>query len=439
MILQCDGAKPSCSACTSVYDMDCYYDLDNDYRRKGAMRREIRQLNADIDHQKTIIDAIRNSSEAGIEAIARVIRCKPHEPLQSIAETVKMIERGVWKEMDGLTRDGTLAEFNGSTGDSFGETMHYGTTSNYMIDSEDEAGVPEWAGDQVGTWTTVTNDKGFVMHLLHLYFAWAHPFYVLFSEETFWHGFNDRKFRYCSPMLLNAVLAVACNFSDRPEARADSSDPTSVGNHFFAEAKRLLDQDDRTRLTTVQALGLMSIRQMMNDHKSSSCAYVGRMMTMSIEMGLHLIYAGPTNKNVTPTEIEIRKITFWGCYILENTWMFCVGRFSHLPQKAIMQERPATKDNLERRIWRPYNDDNSPEYYSQLEQPGLTYTVLLQLSFLSETVNDTVQMLYAPKDHITSDLLQQQHKNFQKWYGSLPEILAVKQDAPTLPHVLAIQ
>lgn len=430
--------RPACNACTSVYETQCYYDPDGDHRRKGALRKEIRQLKVQKEEQNTILDAIRKCSEADVDDVIQLIRTNPDEPYESIADSIKKMSLGTSKKTNLSTLEAELADFGQSSLNKAGETRHYGHTSNLMIVGSEEESFAITV-DQFRTWTTVTNDGEFIRHLLALYFTWAHPFYLLFPEEVFWHGLNSIKLKYCSSMLVNAVLALACNFSDRPDARADPNDPTTVGNHFFAEAKRLLAENDRSCLTTVQALGVMSIRQAMNNHDSSGWGFVGRMMTMSVELGLHVTYNGPLNGQVTRTEIEVRRITFWGCYILETAWAICVGRISSLPRTAIRLNKPFLRENFEKKTWKPYGDPRAPEHLTQLEQPSFAYNILVQTSLLSEIVNDTIQMFYAPRDRITSRRLQQHHDRFQRWHRSLPPVLAIKQGEPTLPQVLSLQ
>jgi hypothetical protein len=371
-------------------------------------------------------------------SVIQLLRTNQDESYESIADNIKKMSLSASKKSYMPTLEGELADLGQSSLDNAGETRHYVHTSNLtIVGSKEESSA--MAADQVGTWTTATNDGELVKHLLLLYFSWVHPFYLLFPEEVFWYGLNNKKLKYCSPMLVNAVLAVACNFSDRPEARSDQNDATTVGNHFFAEAKRLLSEDDRSCLTTVQALGVMSLRQAMNNHDSSGWGYVGRMMTMSVELGLHMTCAGSTHGKVTPTEVEVRRITFWGCYVLDTLWAICVGRISSLPWTAIRLEKPFPRENLEKKIWKPYGDERAPEHLSLLEQPSFTYNILYQSSLLSEIVNDTIQMFYAPRDRITSRKLQQHHERLERWHRNLPPILEIKQGKPTLPQVLSLQ
>lgn len=115
--------------------------------------------------------------------------------------------------------------------------------------------------EAVAIWFRAPQDADFVEHLLNLYFCWVHPFYQLFSRDHFVDDMGCGGTTFCSALLVNALLAVACSYSDRASARVESNKPATAGDHFFADAKSLLDSTDRPSLTTVQALGLMSIRE----------------------------------------------------------------------------------------------------------------------------------------------------------------------------------
>jgi hypothetical protein len=402
------------------------------------LKRDIRQLEEENEKRDIILDAIRKGSEADVDDIIQLVRSD--EPYDSIIESIKRMPVKPAPKPDAApTLEGEFAAFPGKHPLSkAGQSRHYGHTSNLALVSSDED-LPLLAVDQVKPWTTVTSDTGLMNHLLDLYFAWSHPFYLLFSQEAFYHGLKTKQLKYCSPLLVNAVLAVACNYSDRPEARSDPNDPTTVGNHFYLEAKRLFAEDDRSCLTTVQALGVLSSRQAMNNQDSSGWKYAGQMINMAIELGLHLTPNAQPNGKVTTRDIEARRITFWGSYMLETLWAICVGRISSLPRTAIQLEKPLPRDYIEQKIWKPHGDPRFPHEAKNLAQPAFTYNLLVQLGCLSEIVNDTVQMFYAPRDRITSRKLQQHHERFQEWYANLPSCLLIKQDGPTLPQIISLQ
>lgn len=167
-------------------------------------------------------------------------------------------------------------------------------------------------------WTTVTDDVEFVQHVMALYFCWEYPTFATLDQGTFLRDFRDGIPRYCSSLLVNAMLAVGCRCSTDYRARADPNDRTTAGDHFFAEAVRIFEQqEDHHQLTTIQALGLMSIREASRGHTSSSIFYCGQSIRLAIEMGLHLDIGGGGGDE-TISERIVRCATFWGAFSLDQ-------------------------------------------------------------------------------------------------------------------------
>ena len=135
------------------------------------------------------------------------------------------------------------------------------------------------------------------------------------------HFLNDFKYgrdKYCSPLLVNVILALACRFSDLPEGRADSLDSDTAGNTFFQEAEALLANQTESSLLTTQALSLMSLREAGCGHDSISRFYACRSIWMAVELGLHMDYAVLDDEVFSNEEREVRSITFWGCFTLDQ-------------------------------------------------------------------------------------------------------------------------
>lgn len=61
-------------------------------------------------------------------------------------------------------------------------------------------------------WTTVTDSDELVSHLVSLYLTWGYPFYAFFCPETFLKHMKRGNLNsdFCSPFLVNALLANAC-------------------------------------------------------------------------------------------------------------------------------------------------------------------------------------------------------------------------------------
>ena len=422
---------PNCSTCTAVYHTPCAYDVDGDHRRKAALRRDIEALKEQNGALGVIVASIRSSTESEVEDIVQQIRAD--EDLETIAESLKrnvtLLERS-----DAKPAEGDLSNMIGSPSpDQMGVFKHFGSTSNLGLVSDTEPSSASLRTPKA--WTLVTRDSDLVEHLMGLYFCWSHPFYVFFSKELFLHDMAKRRSKYCSPFLVNAILAIGCSMSDRPEARANPVDPSTAGDHFFAEAKRLLDSNESLNITTVQGLALMGLREASCDRDSSGSSYTGRSMRMAIELGLHLCF-GASNNKFGPTEFEVRKITFWGLFTYDTAWSICIGRISQIPRTAINLDKPSVLTQLETQLWSPYTDFGFANIPGA-DQPSYTNTLLYQFGLLSEIVNDTVFMFYAPRERFTSNRLLDFHRRYTKWFAHLPQTLQLG-DVST-PHVLVLQ
>ena len=245
-----------------------------------------------------------------------VQQIRADEDLEGLAETLKrnvtLPERSHAK-----TAEGDLSNVMGrpSLDANKMAKVHYGHTSGLGLVADGTQSPSESHASE--PWTRVTLDTNLIHHLLEMYFCWSHPAYALLSRELFWDDFHALRNKHCSPLLVNAILAVGCLYSDRVDIRTDPNDPSTAGDQFFEEAKRILFGVESPSLPTCQALGIMGIREASCNRDSNGFTYAGRCIRMVLELGLHLSQNVP-NDEMSATEIEARKITFWGCYILET-------------------------------------------------------------------------------------------------------------------------
>lgn len=67
-------------------------------------------------------------------------------------------------------------------------------------------------------WTKVTNDDQFVSRLISLWFTWAHPYLNWIDRDLFIRDMlsGDTDAKFCSPFLVNVILADACVSGNRP-------------------------------------------------------------------------------------------------------------------------------------------------------------------------------------------------------------------------------
>lgn len=268
------------------------------------------------------------------------------------------------------------------------------------------------------TWTNITTDIVLVQHLLALYFCWEYPTFASLSKEHFLKDFQHGTFRYCSPMLVNALLALGCRFSTKASTRAYPNDPYSSGDHFFKECQRLLYQEeDHHSLTTIQALGIMSIREASCGRDSESWFYAGQSVRLAVEMGLHQI-----DGRGDEDEVAVQAATFWGAFALDHAWSLATGSLPQCSCVPQLPPKPAIIGDIEASLWIPYTDDGAPLQRSA-EQPSNVRSVYKCFCELSELVHQSLYILHSPGRPLNSRDLLNIYTQYLNWYDRIPEVL----------------
>lgn len=163
-------------------------------------------------------------------------------------------------------------------------------------------------------WTTITSDDSVVQRLLALYFCWEYPVFAAFSKEHFIKDFCEGRARYCSPILVNALLALGYCCSSQQIGSLPAQDTHPSGDEFFKESVRLfLAEENHYNLTTVQALGVMSLRESSCGRDSQSYYYAEQCMGLALEMGMHRV-----DKRMDSDESAVTAATFWGAFGLDQ-------------------------------------------------------------------------------------------------------------------------
>ena len=412
------------------------------------MKRDIQSLQQQNDALDVIIASLRNLPES--ESVSLLHSLRSDLDLDVLADTLRT-NVNLPQSFGHQTLEADFVEHLSVTpphprgGDAI-QSAEW-TTS---IEDRDQASDP--VPDQIPSlWFRSPQDAEFVEHLFDLYFSWVHPFYHFFSTDHFLRDMGRGRTDFCSALLVNAILSIACHYSERPSARTDPSNPSTAGDEFFAEARQLLDTTNAPCITTVQALGIMSIRETSRGRDSNGYQYAGRCVRMALEMGLHLSLIG---SGLRSAEIEVRKITFWTVFNLEtyefspfllfrrdfaDTWTSTssvfVGRLSQLPRAAADVSKPTATTRTEQQPWEPYFDVNlSPDPHSR--QPASSILFLSQLSSLSELASGMVNNFYAPREPFTSRRLATAYAEYQAWYQRLPTAFWLEN--ATLPYVLVL-
>jgi hypothetical protein len=332
---------PKCAACASVYLTECEYAPHTDHRRKGVYKKDVDSSKTKNSTLQILIQAILNAEEDDVlDLVSQIRTC---DSLEELANNLEAQEKGLVEDArDSADNNENLrvpqfeAELSGKMGDLMldGSVKFIGGTSNLIwlpqdYEQNDSAHSPSHdlalrpKEEAILSWTTVTQNKDDILHFMNMYFCWHYAFFTTLAKELFYRDFlTGTTSQHCSPLLVNIMLALGCHFSTRPAARKDPEDSGTTGDHFFAEAKRLLYEDDEfanAKLCTVQALALMSVREAGCGRESKGWVFSGMSFRMACDLGLN-VDAQPINEfsRLTDEGSDARRITFWGCFLFDK-------------------------------------------------------------------------------------------------------------------------
>ncbi|TIA48254.1 hypothetical protein D6C77_09976 [Aureobasidium pullulans] len=468
---KCDGNTPACAACSQVYGTECIYDPNSDHRRKGVYRSDADSIKTRNSTLQTLIHAILNYPEEDVPDLVHEMRTC--ESLDKVAERVVAREQGLdLDDSDDQQEDQHIPNSTHTSSSSTatpqfekqlstrvgelrlddGSVRYIGGTSNLLFmqsDKESQASSVSDAYPQqenpVTSWTNQTSDPELVMHLVNMYFTWHYTFFTCLPKHLFHRDFmrgrpppdTRRKTEYCTPLLVNAILALGCHFTSLPGARENPEDSATAGDHFFREAKRLImdnDEYERPKMTTVQALALMSVREAGCGREAKGWVYSGMSFRMACDMGLNIDSSGlahGTDRAIDSEEEDARRITFWGCFLFDKCWSNYLGRLPQLPSSAITVPKFDVFPGEDSASWAPYTDSG---FMSARAQPARTRTVALQISVLCEISNDLMRHFYNPSDMDKSrgrqaelKMLSDIHTRLETWRRNLPAEMEPKE------------
>lgn len=248
---------------------------------------------------------------------------------------------------------------------------------------------------------------------------------------------------YVTPFLLNAVLAQAARYSDRPEA-------SKLGQTF---AQRTLDTlaaevDKGSSIPTIQGLLIFSARECACGRTSQGWLYSGMAFRMMRDMGIHI----PPRKlshlggHFSPAELALRQQVFWSCYTWDKIMSLCLGR------APVMHDiiPPLNKDILldgeeaENEAWRPrFATLSALEVgVTQKARSNSRFVAYCQLCVIIDEVLATLYSKpHAAQIHLQG-FLDKSIEKLESWARGLSTSLFVREDSRSVScpplHILLL-
>ena len=420
-------------------------------------------LNYEEEDAFDLVRQIRSCEN--LEDVAQSLLSQEKKSLATLADRedenlnqVDQFESELAGKMSNLVLDGSRKFIGGTSNLIF---LPPGSELNEFSTGLDSGGDSEGSVTQ---WTRVTDDGRLINHLMTMYFTWHYPFFTTLSKELFYRDYiRGVSSQYCSSLLVNTMLALGCHFSSWPGAREDPDNSATAGNHFFKEAKRLVHENDElanSKLCTVQALALMSVREAGCGREGKGWVYSGMSFRMALDLGLNLESSSLVTRDLNEEETDARRITFWGCFLVDKYGIFIqIGLMDMLTQPASRcwsnylgrQPQFTTSNtsaanlyiipNEESTLWSPYTDTGASREYAQ---PSRTRAVAVQISELCRISGDLLVSFYdlTPIEKPTSKQMELKklseiHTRLEAWKKGLPKELEPREGQ--LPQALLMQ
>lgn len=168
---------------------------ENDGRRRITLKRKIESLEQDRNLLMHLVDTIRDDNKKKVPNVLNLIRS--NVPLDEIrfylAESLE-------------SNNDDEAPPKGQKSDSASSS-----SSRRYMNVQRLSDIPLYKVP-AQPWTSVTDDDAFVSHLISLYFSCNASGLNWIERELFLRDMRSGNLdsRFCSPLLVNSVLAMAC-------------------------------------------------------------------------------------------------------------------------------------------------------------------------------------------------------------------------------------
>ncbi|KAL5343971.1 fungal-specific transcription factor domain-containing protein [Aspergillus crustosus] len=373
---KCTGRPDPCKACKATGG-ECVFNENLDLRRKIAAHKAQTDLERYQNMLWGLLEYMRVANEERIEHLLGTIRAGGNLE-QNIAQVLR----------EAIVEESSIDETVVDASDTSSDNDRSSRIKVENLSDNPLFRVP------CKPWTEVTDDDHVVSNLISLYFTWDHPLLQVVDQEMFlrFMGAGDMNSDYCSPLLVNSVLAVASTY--QPDgAYTIPGDVVARGQRFFAEAESLWKvEEGQPSLTNIQALALMSHTLKLQGKDNASWLYLRQAVQLGQDIGVFNIpmFSHKVWDQMSDHTRRASARTAWTIFIL-NSQLSMESRITAnlgVPRLSLdMIDHPEKETN-----WIPYQIRSNE--FTYIKKPALLRDVMAGLADLTKTVVEMQDLFF---------------------------------------------
>ncbi|KAF2851922.1 hypothetical protein T440DRAFT_516896 [Plenodomus tracheiphilus IPT5] len=378
---KCDGKRPVCTCCGQK-ETDCVYELGPNEKPSQAMKRKNEEMQGELSNLRQLYDFLRLRPEHEAMEILRRIRDNPAEtsPSQRIQELANFVRHGnlldpqhthsspppfprehgqsvtlpslrlaldAPSNMDShrlpfpgilsMGVDGPASQRRRFASDtdvsarSGSSTAPPPTSLEAILSPSPSTASDDSTSDPrllyIRNWTNVTSDTNTLVSLMSAWTTCEYNYYHYLDRDTFLDDVAHGRTDFCSPLLVNALLASACFHSSVVKDREKPFSETLLTTMFYKEARRLWDTEEgQDSLTKLQAgiclflvLGKHGRDKVGYTFLAEACQIAHRMDLFAIESPS----ASQSTSHASQTNWQrVQGVTAWALFNFQLTMSF---------------------------------------------------------------------------------------------------------------------
>ncbi|KAK6224920.1 hypothetical protein QIS74_03247 [Colletotrichum tabaci] len=327
--VKCDGVRPSCYTCKTS-NSPCVYPVPEGLSQRQAQKQKLNYVSRAHENSQRVLELLRASRDGASQDILKQLQHSEHldEAIQSIADASLLLPK--FHEQRRVSTD--LSSPPG-LGDPTSESTTQPLSNHDSFNRDPSAGnsEPDHALP-VSRWTIVSRDNKLLTHLFDMFWMWDSTLSHLVDRELFIADLSatlpdlstGQRRSFCSPFLVNAILAVASLHATRKSFNPYSGNFVVLSHEFARCAFDLLESErcsGSSSLTLLQGAAILWLFANNEGARASptQAASLGSLIQRTwSELGLET--GGPMAFRVSGTS-EAHKVKIWKA-VSHMTWGF---------------------------------------------------------------------------------------------------------------------